>query len=195
VRNEVKDILHFCPVSGALPLPPAPPTSMTSASARIPCEYRIGDLDLARAADLRRFLAAEADRRPTLGSQARMVAALKSFGFVVENGDLNATSTLVLRRRKAEARPDVLDRRERAHLLKATQLHDVWQRQHAGQARVPTGCCSARFAYAGLRRSELLGLDWDDVDLERRLLRARKVRAGRQRTVAIHGPRVADWRV
>ncbi|MFL5955238.1 MAG: tyrosine-type recombinase/integrase [Gaiellaceae bacterium] len=41
----------------------------------------------------------------------------------------------------------------------------------------------ALFAYAGLRRSELLGLDWDDVDLERRLLRIRTAkRALRRRT-------------
>ncbi len=44
----------------------------------------------------------------------------------------------------------------------------------------------ALFAYAGLRRSELLGLDWDDVDLERRLLRVRKAKGGRQRVVPIH---------
>ena len=33
-------------------------------------------------------------------------------------------------------------------------------------------------AYGGLRRGELLGLDWDDVDLSRRLLRVRRRRAG-----------------
>src|SRR5438034_6269048 len=41
-------------------------------------------------------------------------------------------------------------------------------------------------AYAGLRRSELLGLDWDDVDLSRQLLRARKAKGGRQRSIPIH---------
>ncbi len=41
-------------------------------------------------------------------------------------------------------------------------------------------------AYGGLRRSELLGLDWDDVDLSRRLLRVRKAKGGRQRTIPIH---------
>jgi integrase len=46
----------------------------------------------------------------------------------------------------------------------------------------------ALFAYAGLRRSELLGLDWDDVDLERRLLPVRKAKGGRQRVVPIHPP-------
>ena len=44
----------------------------------------------------------------------------------------------------------------------------------------------ALFAFAGLRRSELLGLDWDDVDLERRLIRVRKAKGGRQRIVPIH---------
>jgi integrase len=41
-------------------------------------------------------------------------------------------------------------------------------------------------AYGGLRRSELLGLDWDDVDLSRRLLRIRKAKGGRQRSIPIH---------
>ena len=43
----------------------------------------------------------------------------------------------------------------------------------------------ALMAYAGLRRGELLGLDWDDVDLSRRLLRVRKAKGGRQRTIPI----------
>ena len=44
----------------------------------------------------------------------------------------------------------------------------------------------ALMAYGGLRRGELLGLDWDDVDLSRRLLRIRKAKGGRQRTIPIH---------
>ena len=44
----------------------------------------------------------------------------------------------------------------------------------------------ALFAYGGLRRSELLGLDLDDLDLERRLIRVRKAKGGRQRVVPIH---------
>ena len=44
----------------------------------------------------------------------------------------------------------------------------------------------ALFAYAGLWRSELLGLAWDDVDLARRLLYVRKAKGGRQRVVPIH---------
>jgi integrase/recombinase XerC len=37
-----------------------------------------------------------------------------------------------------------------------------------------------------LRRSELLGLDVDDVDLDRRLIRVRNAKGGRQRVVPIH---------
>jgi hypothetical protein len=44
----------------------------------------------------------------------------------------------------------------------------------------------ALFAYGGLRHSELLGLDWDDIDLERRLVRVRHAKGRRQRTVPIH---------
>ena len=41
-------------------------------------------------------------------------------------------------------------------------------------------------AYGGLRRGELLGLDWNDVDLSRRLVRVRRAKGGRQRTIPIH---------
>jgi integrase/recombinase XerC len=37
-----------------------------------------------------------------------------------------------------------------------------------------------------LDRRELLGLDWNDVDLERRLLKVRKAKGGRQRVIPIH---------
>jgi integrase/recombinase XerC len=130
-----------------------------------------------RPPDLRRFLAAEAERRPALGSQARTVAALKVFfRFCVENEYLERDPALVLRTpKKREALPDVLDRRELARLLEATERDDVWERQRPGR-RERDRLMLALFAYAGLRRSELLGLDWDDIDLERRLIRVRKAR-------------------
>lgn len=87
--------------------------------------------------------------------------------------------------KKREALPDVLDRRELARLLGAIERDGVWQRRYAGRRerdRLPL----ALFAYAGLRRSELLGLDWDDVDLDQRLLRVRKAKGGRQRMIPIH---------
>jgi site-specific recombinase XerC len=48
----------------------------------------------------------------------------------------------------------------------------IWERNFAGR-RERDRPMLALFAFAGLRRSELLGLDWDDVDLERRLLQVR----------------------
>jgi integrase len=87
--------------------------------------------------------------------------------------------------KKREALPDVLDRRELIRLLDATDRNDVWKRKHDGK-RERDRLLLALFAYAGLRRSELLGLDWQDVDLERRLLMVRKAKGGPQRIVPIH---------
>ena len=70
----------------------------------------------------------------------------------------------------------MLDRRELARLLDAAERDDVWKRKYHGK-RERDRLLLALFAYAGLRRSELLGLDWEDVDLERRLLRCAGQRA------------------
>jgi site-specific recombinase XerD len=136
---------------------------------------------------LRRFLADEAIRRPATSSQARTVAALKCFfRFLLENEQIERDPALVLRTpKKREALPDVLDRRELARLLDATERDDIWKRHHEGK-RKRDRLLLALFAYAGLRRSELLGLDWQDVDLERRLVKVRRAKGGRQRIVPIH---------
>jgi integrase/recombinase XerC len=140
-----------------------------------------------RPAQLRRFLADEAIRRPAPASQARTVAALKGFfRFLLENEEIDRNPAQVLRTpKKREALPDVLDSRELGRLLRAVERDDVWERHFPGK-RERDRLMLALFAYAGLRRSELLGLDWDDVDLERRLLHVRKAKGGRQRVVPIH---------
>ncbi len=140
-----------------------------------------------RPADLRRFLAAESIRRPSPSSQARTVAALKCFfRFLLEDEQIARDPALVLRTpKKGEALPDMLDRRELARLLAVAEREDIWERKHAGK-RERDRLLLALFAYAGLRRSELLGLDWADVDLDRRLLKVRKAKGGRQRVVPIH---------
>ena len=89
------------------------------------------------------------------------------------------------RRRSARRCPTCSTARELARLLAATERDDVWERHFPGK-RERDRLLLALFAYAGLRRSELLGLDWDDVDLDRRLLRVRKAKGGRQRVVPIH---------
>jgi integrase len=81
-----------------------------------------------------------------------------------------------------EALPDVLDRKELSRLLDVPAREGVWTRVHAGKVQRDR-LLLALFAYGGLRRSELLGLDWDDVDLDRRLIRVRKAKGGRQRVV------------
>ena len=73
----------------------------------------------------------------------------------------------------------------RPYLLEVTGREGVWQRVHAGKPERDR-LLLALFAYAGLRRSELLGLDCDDVDLDRRLIRVRNAKGGRQRVVPIH---------
>jgi site-specific recombinase XerD len=149
-----------------------------------------------RPPDLRAFLADEAVRRPAASSQARTVAALKGFfRFCVESEWLERDPALVLRTpKKREALPDVLDRGELKRLMAAPD-RGVWEREHHGK-RERDRLLLALFAYAGLRRSELLGLDWDDVDLHRGLLRVRRAKGGRQRVVPIHpalGPLFVDY--
>jgi integrase/recombinase XerC len=144
----------------------------------------LGDV---RTPELRRFLADEAQRRPAPSSQARTVAALRCFfRFCVESEHLERDPAYVLRTpKKREALPDILDQRELTRLLDAPSREDVWQRRHAGKVERDR-LLLALFAYGGLRRSELLGLDIDDVDLDRRLIRVRKAKGGRQRVVPIH---------
>jgi integrase/recombinase XerC len=155
------------------------------------------DLTAVRVVDLRRFLAAESETRPAPSSQARTVAALKCFfRFCVESEWLDRDPAHVLRTpKKREALPDVLDRHELVRLLGAPGMPGVWEREHPGREERDR-LMLALFAYAGLRRSELLGLDWDDVDLQRQLLRVRRAKGGRQRKVPIHpalGPLFAAY--
>jgi integrase/recombinase XerC len=137
--------------------------------------------------ELRRFLAEESTHRPAASSQARAVAALRCFfRFCVESEYLERDPAHVLRTpKKREALPDVLDRAELARLLDVPAREGVWTRVHAGKLERDR-LLLALLAYGGLRRSELLGLDWDDVDLDRRLVRVRKAKGGRQRVVPLH---------
>jgi site-specific recombinase XerD len=188
MHEEVADFLHYCRIERRLAeLTCSAYERDVTACLRFLQAEGITDLRAVRPPDLRRFLADEAVRRPAPSSQARTVAALKCFfRFCVENEYLERDPALVLRTpKKREALPDVLDHRELARLLRAIDRADVWQRHFRGR-RERDKLMLALLAYAGLRHSELLGLDWEDVDLERRLLRVRKAKGGRQRVVPIH---------
>jgi len=186
--RELADFVVFCRVERRL----ADATCRAyerdvRACVRFLAERGVRELRAVRAPDLRAFLAAEAEHRPARSSQARAVAAVKGFfRFCVENEYLARDPALVLRTpKKREALPDVLDRGELERLLAVPDRREVWERRFAGR-RERDRLLLALFAYAGLRRSELLGLDWDDVDLARRLLRVRHAKGGRQRVVPIH---------
>ena len=136
---------------------------------------------------LRAFLAEEQKCRPAVSSQARTTAALKCFfRFLVEEERLLRDPALPLRTpKKPETLPDVLTMGELERLLVQPGRADIWERHFGGKAERDR-LLLALMAYGGLRRSELLGLDWDDVDLSRRLLRVRRAKGGRQRTIPIH---------
>src|SRR6266511_4068742 len=188
MRAEVADFLHYCRIERRLSeLTCKAYERDVTACLRFLQAQGITDWAAVRPPDLRRFLADEAVRRPAPSSQARAVAALKCFfRFCVENEYLEHDPAHVLRTpKKREALPDVLDRRELERLLAVVERDDVWERHFPGK-RERDRLLLALFAYAGLRRSELLGLDWDDVDLERRLIRVRRAKGGRQRVVPIH---------
>jgi site-specific recombinase XerD len=188
MQTEIDDFLRYCRLERRLaPLTCSAYERDVTACARFLADRGISDFREVRPPDLRAFLAAETERRPAIGSQARTVAALKGFfRFLAENEYLERDPALVLRTpKKREALPDILDRRELARLLSSTERSDVWTRHFPGRQERDR-LMLALFAYAGLRRSELLGLDWPDVDLDRRLLKVKHAKGGRQRVLPIH---------
>jgi site-specific recombinase XerD len=186
--HEVADFLRFCAFERRL----APMTCSAYERDVSAClDYLQGqgieDLAEVRVTHLRAFLAEEQQRRPAVSSQARTTAALKSFfRFLVEEERLVRDPALPLRTpKKREALPDVLTMAELERLLVQPSRQELWERHFAGKPERDR-LLLALMAYAGLRRSELLGLDWDDVDFSRRLLRVRRAKGGRQRTIPIH---------
>jgi site-specific recombinase XerD len=167
--HEVADFLRFCAFERRL----APMTCSAYERDVSAClDYLQGqgieDLAEVRVTHLRAFLAEEQQRRPAVSSQARTTAALKSFfRFLVEEERLVRDPALPLRTpKKREALPDVLTMAELERLLVQPSRQELWERHFAGKPERDR-LLLALMAYAGLRRSELLGLDWDDVDFSR----------------------------
>jgi site-specific recombinase XerD len=185
--KELADFLRFCRLERRL----APMTcsayerDVSACLAYLQAE-RI-ELAEVKVTHLRAFLASEHNTRPAVSSQARTTAALKCFfRFLVEEERLLRDPALPLRTpKKPEVLPDVLTMRELERLLVQPNRAELWERHFHGKPERDR-LLLALMAYGGLRRSELLGLDWDDVDLSRRLLRIRKAKGGRQRTIPIH---------
>lgn len=188
MEHEVADFLRYCEIERRL----APATCNAYARDVRACVAFLRTIDVrelaeVRVAHLRRFLAAEAEHRPAPSSQARTVAAVRCFfRFCLENEYLERDPAVVLRTpKKREALPDILDRTELYRLLAVPGSGEVWQRRFVGRVERDR-LLLALFAYSGLRRAELLALDWDDLDLERRLIRVRNAKGGRQRAVPLH---------
>ena len=185
--DELADFLRFCASERRL----APMTCSAYERDVSAClAYLQGagiELAEVKVTHLRAFLAEEQTRRPAVSSQARTTAALKCFfRFLVEEERLVRDPALPLRTpKKREVLPDTLTMGELERLLVQPGRTDLWERHFQGKAERDR-LLLALLAYGGLRRSELLGLDWDDVDLSRRLLRVRKAKGGRQRTIPIH---------
>ena len=75
METALEDFAHHCRIERRLaPLTCSAYERDVTACVRFLSENGIDDLRLVRPPDLRRFLAAEAERRPALGSQARTVA-------------------------------------------------------------------------------------------------------------------------
>jgi site-specific recombinase XerD len=185
--QELADFLRFCASERRLaPMTCAAYERDVSACLDYLQGQRIDDLAEVKVTHLRAFLAEEQKRRPAVSSQARTTAALKCFFRFLEEERLVRDPALPLRTpKKREALPDVLTMGELERLLVQPARDELWERHFPGKSERDR-LLLALFAYAGLRRSELLGLDWDDVDLERRLLRVRKAKGGRQRVLPIH---------
>jgi len=186
--QELADFLRFCESERRL----APMTCSAYQRDVSAClDYLQGqgvrDLVGVKVTHLRAFLAEEQRRRPAVSSQARTTAALKCFfRFLVEEERVVRDPALPLRTpKKREALPDVLTMGELERLLVQPGRDELWERHFPGKPERDR-LLLALMSYAGLRRSELLGLDWDDVDLSRRLLRVRKAKGGRERTIPIH---------
>jgi site-specific recombinase XerD len=197
-NTELADFLRFCRSERRLaPMTCSAYERDVSACLGYLQAEGIEELGEVRVTHLRAFLASEQNTRPAASSQARTTAALKLFfRFLVEEERLPRDPALPLRTpKKREALPDVLTMGELERLLASTGRAEIWERHfHAKPER--DRLLLALLAYAGLRRSELLGLDWDDVDLSRRLLRVRKAKGGRQRTIPIHPalvPLIVDY--
>ena len=187
-RQELADFLRFCESERRL----APATCAAYERDVSAClGYLRADgiaLAEARVTHLRAFLAEERERRPAVASQARTTAALKCFfRFLVEEERLAPRPVAAAANAEeaggAARRADA--RRARAAARPAGPRGTSGSGTSHGKPERDR-LLLALMAYGGLRRSELVGLDWDDVDLSRRLLRVRKAKGGRQRTIPIH---------
>jgi integrase/recombinase XerC len=132
---------------------------------------------------LRRYLASLSTRRLARATMARKAAALRCyFGWLVRTGRLSSDPSKSLRAPSGSGRlPRVLSGAEMSTLLDAPRSGPIDVRDHA--------VLELLYA-AGLRVSELCGLDRGDIDLHRRTVTVLG-KGNKQRRVPIHDEAVA----
>jgi site-specific recombinase XerD len=187
MNDELADFLRFCRLERRLAANTCAAYERDVSTCLAYLEREGIALADVRVTHLRGFLAEEQRTRPAVSSQARSTAALKCFfRFLVEEERIERDPALPLRTpKKVDVLPDVLTMGELERLLAQPARGDLWERHFPGKPERDL-LLLALMAYGGLRRGEVVGLDWDDVDLSRRLLRIRKAKGGRQRTIPIH---------
>jgi integrase/recombinase XerC len=175
--RDIIDFLEYLQANPATPasagaLPPAPTrmgAAIASTTPAMPGMPGMPDFD-PRAIDalaVRGFLGMLRDRNASKATIARKLAALRSFfKFLIRRQIVEASPVASVKTPKQEKRlPRFLDEREVTKLLDAPGEDDAFPRRD--KALLET------LYSTGLRVSELVGLDVEDVDLRSGLVRAR----------------------
>src|SRR4051794_6277334 len=184
--EELADFLRFCRFERRL----APMTCTAyerDVSACLAYVQRKGlELTEVKVTHLRAFLAEERNgvRRCRARRERQLRSSASSASWSRTSGSCATLRCRLRTPKKREALPDVLTMGELEGLLGRDRMGRAMGAHFPGKPERDR-LLLALMAYGGLRRSELLGLDWDDVDLSRRLLRIRNAKGGRRRTIPI----------
>lgn len=131
---------------------------------------------------IRKYL--EPSSRLEAASIAKKIAILRSFfKFLLRSGHIKRDPMLPIPSPKRHrSLPEYLIESEMRRLLEAVSTAPArfWGQRERDTAMVCT------LAYAGLRRSELLNLNWEDINPEGKLIRVRNGKGGEDRVVPIH---------
>jgi len=107
------------------------------------------------------------------------------FRFLHASGYINSNPAILIRSpRKKVKIPKVLNDIELEKLLKATDKNsDTRFKKYALRDKL----IFTMFAYTGLRRTELINLNWNDINLGNKYLIVRKSKNKNQRIIPLHG--------
>jgi len=140
--------------------------------------------------ELRQYVQyAQESRNLCPSSIITIVAILKSFfRYLYEEGkvDSNITRKLVAPK-KISSPPNAMEKHEIDRVLAAIKFAPLRCRKNYIRDKL----IISTLYYAGLRRSELLKLDWDDLNLEKSTMLIRNSKGGKTRLVPIH-PKLSE---